>query len=171
MTAVQKILRPRARGFALMMAVFMIITLAAIAVYLLTISTGQLEAGVQDEQGTRAYQAARTGVDWGAYQLRRNFGVGFAASCPVAPASFTQILTLGQGLNGFCSKVECKQVGSEREAATEVRVYQLTVTGYNRVPAAALCNATTVGPAYVERQLQLTLTCEFPTGSPPACFP
>ena len=48
----------RCRGFALMLAVFMIVTLAAIGVYLVTVSTGQTQAVSQDEQGVRAYQAA-----------------------------------------------------------------------------------------------------------------
>ena len=55
----------RQSGFVLVLAIFMIISLAAIGVYLVTISTTQVEAGVQDEQGARAYQAARAGIDWG----------------------------------------------------------------------------------------------------------
>ena len=133
----------RCRGFALMMAVFMIVTLAAIGVYLLTISTGQLEAATQDEQGARAYQAARTGVDWGAFQLLRN------SSCTAS-----QTLSLTQGLSGFYAEVACQQVGTETEGTTPVTVYRITVTGCNNSP----CAPASVGPTYVERQLQLTIT-------------
>ena len=152
---IQSLARRRG-GFALMMAVFMIVTLAAIAVYLLTISTGQLEAVTQDEQATRAYQAARTGVDWGAYQLLQNTGSGFATACAALAvnSSFTQPpLALAQGLTGFYAEVTCLAAGSETEGGVPLRVYQLTVTGCNRTPCAGAAT-----PTYVERQLQLTLT-------------
>jgi len=142
------------RGFALMMAVFMIVTLAAIAVYLLTMSTGQLEAVTQDEQATRAYQAARTGVDWGTYQALVNTGSGFATTCAAGGAPNTQNLILQQGLTGFRTEVTCQRVGSETEAGFPIVVYRLTVIGCNHSPAAC---GTSVDPTYVERQLQLTL--------------
>lgn len=137
-----------------MMAVFMIVTLAAIAVYLLTISTGQLEATTQDEQATRAYQAARTGIDWGAYQLLKNSGASFATNCPAAPATNTQNLDLAQGLNGFRAEVSCQR-WSETEAGDPVVIYRLTVTGCNRSGTA--CGGA-ANPTYVERQLQLSIT-------------
>lgn len=140
----------RSRGFALMMAIFMIVTLAAIAVYLVTISTGQIEAATQDEQSTRAYQAARTGVDWAAFQLLRNPTSGFSTGC--AGGASSQTLTLTLGLNGFYAEVACTKVGSEAEGAVTLQIYRVTVTGCNSSPCG------TVAPTYVERQLQLTLT-------------
>ena len=129
------------KGFALMMAIFIIITLAAIGVYLLTISTGQLEAAIQDEQGARAYQAARTGLEWGAYQRLRN------SSC--VPAQ-----TLPPLQNGFFVQVTCVLVVTETEGADPVNVYRITATGCNQNP----CGPANTGPTYVERQLELTLT-------------
>jgi MSHA biogenesis protein MshP len=142
-----------------MMAVFMIVTLAAIGVYLVTISTGQMAAASQDEQATRAYQAARTGVDWGAYQLLQNSGGSFGTGC--APGPVTQVLTLSQGSTVSYARVQCQQVGSgETEAGVTVNVYRLTVTGCN---ISSACGS--VGPTYVERQLQLTLTKCLPPSS------
>jgi MSHA biogenesis protein MshP len=150
-------------GFALMMAIFIIVTLAAIGVYLLTISTGQLEAATQDEQGARAYQAAHAGVDWGAFQLLCNPSnpncnrpaSAFFSACTGAGSS-SKTLTLAQGLSGFCAQVDCSKVGSESEGGVTIDVYRITATGFN-LPTAG-CGAGTVGPTYVERQLQLTLT-------------
>ena len=138
------------RGFALMLAVFMIVTLAAIGLYLVTISTGQIQAVSQDEQATRAYQAARTGIDFGAYQLLQQNN-----TCP------TQRLTLTQGLTGFYAEVACQQLlplGGEIEGATTVKVYQITATGCNANP----CSPAVPGQTYVERQLQLRLTTTTP---------
>jgi MSHA biogenesis protein MshP len=153
MTAALRTVPRRAKGFALMMAIFMIVTLAAIGVYLITVSTGQTAAATQDEQGARAYQAARAGVEWGAYQLLRNSTGAFATGCAAGGATTTQLLTLIQGLDGFFAKVDCNRVGNETEAAVNVVVYRLTVTGCNNNP----CGAGIV-PTYVERQLELTVT-------------
>jgi MSHA biogenesis protein MshP len=150
-------MKRRETGFALMAAVFMLVTLAAISVYLLTISTGQLAAATQDEQATRAYQAARAGVEWGAYQLLRNSGVGFGQACTGVAGTATQTLSLGAmggpaGAASHFAVVTCNRVGNETEAGTAVSVYLVTVTGCNR----ATCG--TADATYVERQLQLTLS-------------
>jgi MSHA biogenesis protein MshP len=141
------------RGFALMMAIFMIVTLAAVAVYLLTVSTGQIEAVTQDEQGARAYQAARSGIDWGAFQVLRNGGGPFGATC----ATSAPPLSLGSlgpaGGTNFYAEVSCQRVGNETEGGVTVEVFRLTAMGCNRTPCSGAAT-----PTYVERQLQLTLT-------------
>jgi MSHA biogenesis protein MshP len=144
----------KVRGFALMMAIFMIVTLAAVAVYLLTISTAQIEAVTQDEQGARAYQAARSGLEWGAYQLLRNTGSTFATTCAGGSAAQNLVFTATQ-LTGFRAEIACTRVGSETEASAAVVVYRITSTGCNGSPTAC---RTALTPVYVERQLQLTIT-------------
>lgn len=147
-------------GFALMAALFIIVTLAAIAVYLLTISTGQVAAVTQDEQAARAYQAARTGIEWGAYQILRNSAVGFGSSC-TSGGSASQTLSLGDfgtgsATVGYFADVTCTRVATETESGVAVSVFRLWATGCNRSP----CTPAPAVPAdalYVERQLQLTL--------------
>lgn len=133
-----------------MLAVFMIVTLAAIGVYLVTISTGQTQAVSQDVQAARAYQAARTGIDWGAYKVLQQ-----SATCS---PTLTQTLTLTpSGLSGFYAQVTCQVAGlsgGETEGATTVKAYLITSTGCNANP----CSPGTPGQTYVERQLQLTVT-------------
>ena len=130
-------------GFALMMAVFMIVTLATIGLYLITVSSGQGAAIAQDEQGVEAYQAARAGLEIGAYQVLRT------ATCTP-----TQTITLtNQRLNGFFAKVDCQQVG-ETEGGAAITVYSVKSTGCNANP----CTPAAPGSTYVERQLQLTIT-------------
>jgi len=143
----------RYAGFALMMAVFMIVTLAAIAVYVLTISTGQIHAATQDEQGVRAYQAARAGVDWAAYRLLQQND-----ACATLD---NQTLTFASPWpNTFRAEVKCASVGTETEGATTFTVYLITVTGCNAHPNPCTpATSTTPGSAtYVERQLGLTIT-------------
>lgn len=141
----------RAGGFALILALFLLVSLGAIGAYLLTVSTGQVAAVAQDVNAANAYQAARAGIDWSAYQLLRNPGGAFASGCAGGAAS--QTLPLAGNLSGFYAQVSCQSPGSEIEAGVAVQGYQITVTGCNKTPCGGV-----VGPTYAERQLQLTLT-------------
>lgn len=127
----------RARGFALVLALFLIVSLAAIGAYLLSVSNVQVETGIMDEQGARAYQAARAGLDWGAYRVLRN-GVCPTTTIPLA--------------SGFIAEVTCTSFGPENEGGTPVSTYRIVSTGCNATP----CSSGT-GATYVERQLQLTV--------------
>lgn len=137
----------RTEGFALMLAVFLIVTLSAVAAYVLTIQTGQAEAVTQDEQSARAYLAARTGLEVAAYQVLRG-----SAAC----GAVNQTLPLGQGLAGFAVTVQCTSTSEnegERTGADAVQLFRITATGCNAVS----CPAVLATPTYVERQLHLTL--------------
>lgn len=127
----------RARGFALVLALFLIVSLAGIAAYLLTVTNVQVETGVMDEQAARAYQAARAGLDWGAYRVLRN-GI-----CPAGPTTIA--------LFGFNAEVTCTPIGTESEGGSPVNMYRIVSTGCNASP----CGTPAAG--YVERQLQLTV--------------
>lgn len=147
--------RPRAarrvQGFALILAVFMLVSLAAIAAYLITVSTGQVAAEAEAEQGALAYQAARTGIEWGAFQVLQNGGGSFASACASAGTA-SRTLTLQVGLAGYYTEVSCQSPGTEVEGTSTLRSYQLVSTGCNQSPC-----GSNPGPTYVERQLQLTL--------------
>ena len=138
----------RSRGFALILAVFLIVTLAAIGVYLVTVSTGQVQAVSQDEQSVRAYRAARAGLEFAIFQRLRN-----SAAC-TTPVPFTN-----PGLSGFRAEVTCAQVGSaETEGASTVTVYRVISKGCNANP----CSPATPDQTYVERELQTTITVTTP---------
>jgi len=132
----------RARGFALVMALFLIVSLAAIGAYMLSVSNVQVETGIKDEQGARAYQAARAGLDWGAYRVLRN------ATCPGG----TTTITLPANLAGFYAEVTCTSFGAETEGGGAVTTYRVVSTGCNATPC-----SSGVGATYVERQLHLTV--------------
>lgn len=143
----------RSQGFLLMAALFLIVTFAAIGAYLVTVTSGQIEATTQDEQGARAYQAARTGIEWAAYQVLINSAGAFATTTCTTPLA-SQTLPLGAfgGPGGaFQATVTCTRT-TENEAGRTVQVYVVASTGCNRA------SCTAVGdPTYVERQLQLVL--------------
>jgi MSHA biogenesis protein MshP len=132
----------RARGFALVLALFLIVSIAAISAYLLSVSNVQVETGIMDEQGARAYQAARAGLDWQAYRVLR---VGI---CDPGPT----VIALPVDLTGFYAEVSCTAFAPENEGGTPVSTFRIVSTGCNATPCASGTGAT-----YVERQLQLTV--------------
>lgn len=134
------------RGFALVSAIFILVVLAALGGYVVTVSTTQNASQGLDIQGSRAYQAARAGIEWGTYQILRN-----GANCP-ANASVIPAGTLAD----FTAVVQC---GSQNftEGANTVVVYQLVSTA---------TYAAVDSPDYVQRQISSTISiCTDPAGA------
>lgn len=137
------------RGFAIVTAIFLVVILAALGAYMVTTSTTQNIASAQDLQGERAYQAARTGVEWGLYQILQNdVAGGFAASCrAAAPGTFVSPLPLA----GYSVNVSCKatsHIEGTRLIGNPLWIYQLTSTA--TIGAVGAMN-------YVDRQIIVTL--------------
>ena len=134
----------RARGFALILALFLIVSLAAIGAYLVTVANVQVESATKDEMGARAYQAARAGLEWGAYRALRDL------NCAPGPVV---IAFASAQLAGFQAEVTCEDFGPETEGGTPVNAFRIVATGCNLSPSSGA-----PGPTYVNRQLQLTVT-------------
>ena len=98
-----KIHAQRMQGFAIVTAIFILVVLAALGAFIVSISTNQQTSAALDIQGVRAYQAARAGVEWGVYQVQAtpayNFSYGTPPvavgsananmrACPASPTSF-----------------------------------------------------------------------------------
>lgn len=123
------------RGFSIVSAIFLLVVLATLGVFMVTFSTVQHTTSAQDVRGAQAYQAARAGIEWGTYQVLR------AGSCVATQA-------LGN-VTGFAVTVQCAQSGTYTEGVTAVTVYRITSTA----------NSGAVGSlGYVERQLQATVS-------------
>lgn len=127
--------KPDQRGFSIVSAIFLLVVLSALGAFMLTFSNVQQMTSAQDLQGSKAYQAAKAGIEWGAYQILQ-VGTG----CTGFP--------LNKSLLGVNVAVSCASFGPYTEATTSVQLYQLTSTA----------NLGTVGSStYVERQLQATI--------------
>ena len=53
------------RGFAIVSAIFILVVLAGLAGFVVSLTTTQSMTFAQDIQGARAYLVARTGIEWG----------------------------------------------------------------------------------------------------------
>lgn len=58
--------RPRQRGFGVIAAIVILVVLAGLSAFVVSISTTQNSGFVQDVQGARALRAAAAGIEWGA---------------------------------------------------------------------------------------------------------
>ena len=170
----------RQRGVAIIGAIFMLLLFAALAAYLVSLSSTASMTSAQDVQGARAYQAAQAGLERGLLQVLDPanasvaaivppFGSGTAAwpnlpDCP-PPATLN--------LDGFVVTIQCARfpagpvgasgppVYSEAAATRAVIVYQLTAT-------ARTAGAVVGTPGYVERQLVVSASkCRAIDGVPP----
>lgn len=158
--------RARQRGFTIVTAIFLLVVLAMLGAFMLSVSGLQQSSSVLDVQGVRAYQAARAGVEWGAFQvLDPNNAMGSAA-LPTCPASPTQLTTLAGSLSPFTVTVTCSAT-TTTEGNRNVATYLIVATACNQPSAGSCPNATPSG-GYLERQVQATLAkCKDPTASAP----
>jgi MSHA biogenesis protein MshP len=130
-------------GFSLIMAIFLIVVLGGIAVFIGRVSTMQHQSSALDEEGAMAYQAARAGIEWGVYQAINEAGSGCAAS-----ASFTlAVPTTPASTVNYTVAVACTQTQAT-EGSTSIDVYQITATAQNAIG----------GNFAVERQLSATVS-------------
>lgn len=112
------------RGFVLPTAIFLLVVLATLAVYMTTLSRTSHISGALDVQGARAYQAARAGIEWAAWQVNDPQGLQATPTpCPASPAT----LALDATLAAFAVTVECTR-SLETDGAATVAVYRVTST-------------------------------------------
>lgn len=141
-------LSARQGGFAMASAIFLLVVILAIGAAALTISTTQHQTSAQDVLGARAYQAARAGIEWGAFNVLQN-PPGIACSI-AGEANAVDMPAAAAALSPFTVSVLCEQFAPVVEGAAAVTAYRLTSTAHTTGKA--------VGAAdYVERQITVSI--------------
>lgn len=130
------------RGFALVTSVFLITMLFLLSAYMVSFRVQQ-DAGVSlDTLGTRAYAAARSGVEWGAYNSLRN------DTCAASTS-----LAFGGTLSAYTATVTCISTAFN-EAGTTVNMDMIVANACNQ-PTGGACPNNAPGANYVERQITI----------------
>jgi MSHA biogenesis protein MshP len=120
------------KGFAAIAAIFLVVGLASLGAFMLTLSNTQQLTSAQDVQGTRAYWAARAGLEWGITSANAS------SACPTSTA-----LTL----DGFSVAVTCA-LTSFTEAGVTIKLIQLR----------SVASSGTVGSVgYIERSVSASM--------------
>jgi MSHA biogenesis protein MshP len=153
--------RQASAGFVLPGAIFLLVILAALAAFLVTISTTQSITAAQDVQGARAYHAARAGIEWGLYQvLDPTNATVVAPAAPSWPNLPACPAAAALSIEGFVVATSCSSNDySEAGLNRRIRVFRL-------VSRASLGVVGTA--AHVEREVAVTVSkCRTLDGAAP----
>lgn len=131
------------RGFSLISAIFLLVVIAALGTFAVTLLTTQQQSAALDIMGSRAYQAARTGIEWGAYQVISNP----AGVCSVGGVSNPVGMPASGALAVYYVDVSCWSYAPVSEATSSVTMYRIIST------ASGVAGATVGSPNYVERSI------------------
>src|SRR6266550_5672289 len=103
----------RQTGFSIIAAIFLLVVLALLAAFIASVTGMQQSSGQLDVLGVRAYQSARAGLEWGAWQVLDPNNTLNPASCStiVMPTCFSpspqNLSSLAGSLSGFTVTVSC----------------------------------------------------------------
>jgi MSHA biogenesis protein MshP len=106
------------QGFAAIAAIFLVVVLAALGAFMVTFSNTQQLTSAQDIQGSRAYWAARAGLEWG-------IGTVAAVAVPSTLSASDCSTPVGTPLaiDGFSVAVTCS-IPTYSEAGTNKYLFQ-----------------------------------------------
>ncbi len=134
-------IKVRQSGFTLVTALFLLIVVSLLSVYLINFRNVQQSTVVFGQQGARAMQAAHTGIEWGIYESVVN------GNC--VPNAFT---ASGTALSAYNISVTCSS-SAHTEGAVLITTYRLT----------SEAQTGTYGTLdYVYRRMQATVSIQPP---------
>jgi MSHA biogenesis protein MshP len=111
------------RGFAAIAAIFLVVILAALGGFMVTFSNSQQLTSAQDVQGTRAYWAARAGLEWAVVAIPPA-SLATPNACTVSSPPAT--------IEGFAITIGCTKATYTDDGATSgvspTSIFRFTVT-------------------------------------------
>ncbi len=158
--------RRKSAGIGIVTAIFLLVVLAGLGVAVVSLITTQQASSAQDQQGARAYQSARAGIEWALYSgLQSGANPPTPATtlaCPRNQAggvTFQMPATANTVLTAFSVTVTC---GSPTAVGT-LQHFWIRSTACNEpnanAGAGALGCPNTVNPSaeYVQRVVEVQL--------------
>jgi MSHA biogenesis protein MshP len=135
------------KGFSLVTAIFLLVILASVGAFMVTIGGTQRTTTVAAIQGTRAFQAARSGIEWAVHSIINSADPVTTCSNTINPGSFTYAAT---GLNNFTVTLDCTSTPhTEAGPPDNVIIYSIT----------AEARFSTYGsPDFVRRRITATIS-------------
>jgi len=113
------------RGFGLVAAMFVMIIISLVVIAMSRLASVQHGSNALAIQQARAYQAARTGLEWGISQAVN------AGLCAAGTPSMA-----GTGLSEFNVEVVCAASSYTDVDGTPIQIFRFTATAQNGAPAA-----------------------------------
>jgi len=127
-------------GFSIMMAIFILVVLSLMSLYMLRLFGNQNATLIHSLQGSRAYHAARSGMEWGIYRVSED------KNCTATEGANLNF----PALNGFNVNLNCTALGSYQEDINR-SVFKIT---------SHAAFADFEDPDHAYRQLEVTLVLD-----------
>lgn len=127
------------RGFGAITAIIILVILASLGAAMVTLSSTQAIDSALDVSATRAWFAARSGIEWGAYQVFRT-----TPSCEATSNIGT--------IDTITVSVTCVQLASSTTETGTTGIYRIIATACN-LPLELSCPGNSGEAHYVERRL------------------
>jgi MSHA biogenesis protein MshP len=131
------------RGFAMVAAIFILVALAGLGAFIMTVSSTQQVGGALDFQGAQVYRSAQSGLEWGIYKALEDTVTPCTASTDIGAVGGMQV-TVG-----------CTQIAAGSAVETGLgAIYSIVATACN-LPSAGTpkCPGTLTNANYVERRV------------------
>lgn len=128
------------RGFSLVSAIFLVVVIAALGSFGLTLSVSQNQSEALDVMGARGYQAALAGVEWAAYNVSQQ---AVNSATPWAGCVNGATVTVGGNLAAFSPVTVNCVAASFTEGTTTIWTYDVSADAHTTDAAGS--------PNYVEQ--------------------
>lgn len=145
------------KGFSLITAIFLLVVLATLMGYMVSLRVVQQSTVVMSVQGARAFQAARSGLEYGIFQvLGPGATAASAAAWCAAPGSIS-FAPVEPALNSFRVTLGCLH-SDHVEGAVTVTSYEIDALAQN----GDFTSGSDAPPDYVSRRIRVTVSNEPP---------
>lgn len=113
------------QGFTLVSAIFVLIVLSALGAYMVNIAGTNRATSTAALQGTRAYQAARSGINWAVYRITSAADQTAARNACTGTVNGNSFSINAPGLNGFTVSTTCAFTPHDQQGTNNVTVYTI----------------------------------------------
>lgn len=134
------------QGFSIVTAIFLLVVLSFLGIAMVMFSTSQQQSSAMDVLGSRAYQAARAGIEWAAYGVTQTTPGTLWAGCATGQTFAAN--SLGGTLAPFTVTVTCTSASYIEDTST-TWVYNVTSTAKTAGAPGA--------PDYIERAINVKM--------------
>ncbi len=140
----------RQHGFSLISAIFILIVLAVLGAYMVTVGGTNRAASTAALQGARAYQAARSGIDWSAYTIITAANKTDARNNCLTVINGSSFTLSAVGLSGFTINTNCSFTPHDQQGTDNITVYRITST--------ATFGGSYGSPDFIQRRISATIS-------------
>ena len=136
-------------GFSLITVIFLLVVLATLMGYMVSLRVVQQSTIVMSVQGARAFQAARSGLEYSIYLVLNTDICNVNETVSFSVDDFS--------LAPFSVDMSCS-LSTHQEGLRQVNVYELTATASR----GSYALGAAVNPDYVSRKIRMTVSNEPP---------